>query len=197
MRPRLSPWATVPRIPNGAPSARAASSTCAGRHQAADVRRGHDLAVELDQLDDARLERVLGGQQRRVAARACCRSGSSRRPTRARASRRATSTWSMNSCAVCGGERAVERDHDQLLDAERGDQVRLLLERREQLRRRPPARRPCAGAARRSARLSASRITSRWPMCTPSNSPTARRRGSVVASGSQTMSISRGSLRRA
>ena len=80
------------------------------------------------------------------------RSGSSPPPTRARAPSRSTSTWSMNSCAVCAANDAVERDHDQLRDAEAGDQVGLDGQRREQLRRRVRAPRPRAGAARRSAR---------------------------------------------
>ena len=92
---------------------------------------------------------------------------------------------------------AVERDHDQLVDAERRDQVGLLLERGQELRRGRPVRPRCAGAVRRSARCRQPAMTSRWPTCTPSNSPTARRRGRGFASGSQVMSISRGSLRRA
>ena len=41
----------------------------------------------------------------------------------------------MKSCAVWAIALAVERDHDQLLHAERRDQVGLLLERGQQLRR--------------------------------------------------------------
>ena len=87
-----------------------------------------------------------------VAAARGGRSGSSRRPTRSVAPSRATSSWSMKSCAGLRHPLAVERDHDQLLDAERGDQVGLLVERRQQLRGRLAARPPCAGAARTSAR---------------------------------------------
>ena len=42
----------------------------------------------------------------------------------------------MNSCGALGGEALVERDHDELLDAERGDQLGLGLEAGQQLGRR-------------------------------------------------------------
>ena len=45
--------------------------------------------------------------------------------------------------------------------------------------------------------VSAPPITSRWPTCTPSNSPTATWRGRDSTSGSHVTCISRGSLRRA
>ena len=53
------------------------------------------------------------------------------------------------------------------------------------------------GCGSKVSTVSAPRMTSRWPMCTPSNSPTARWRSRGRASGSQVTSISRGSLRRA
>ena len=70
VRPRLSPWATIPRVSNGAPSKPRRLGDLARRDQPADVGRGDDLAVELDHLDHARLERRLLAQQRGVAARA-------------------------------------------------------------------------------------------------------------------------------
>ena len=108
----------------------------AGGDQPADVRRGDDLAVDLDHLDDPRRRtRPARAAAPRRPARGG-RSGSSRRPRPSVAPSRSISSWSMNSCGVCACERAVERDHDQLVDAERGDQVGLLLERGQQLRRR-------------------------------------------------------------
>ena len=83
---------------------------------------------------------------------------------------RSTSTWSMKSCASRAAKRAVERDDDELLRRRaRAISSALRVERRQQLRLGCPARRPTAGAARRSATVSAPRITSRWPRCTPSN----------------------------
>ena len=49
---------------------------------------------------------------------------------------RSTRMWSMNSCGVWCGEAVVERDHDELVDAERGDQLGLGVEAGQQLRRR-------------------------------------------------------------
>ena len=119
VRPRLSPWATIPRIPNGAPSSRAASATGAGRDQPADVRRGDDLAVDLDQLaPPASSNALCVAQQRRVAAARGCRSGSSRRPTPT--SRRAARQLVVDELLRrLRHPLAVERDHDQLVDAER------------------------------------------------------------------------------
>ena len=72
----------------------------AGRDQPADVRRGHDLAVDLDQLHHARRERVCAASS---AASPCARWPKRKfSPTETWvAPRRATSSWSMNSCAVC------------------------------------------------------------------------------------------------
>ena len=77
-------------------------------------------------------------RRRRAAAgrpAPCARSGSSRRSPPARAPSAPTSTSSMNSSRRALRELGVEGDHDQLLHAERGDQLGLALERRQQLRR--------------------------------------------------------------
>ena len=54
--------------------------------------------------------------------------------------------------------------------------------------------RPTAGAGRTSGRVSAPRMTSRWPRWTPSKVPTATRRGRGSASGRR-VTFTRGSLR--
>ena len=93
---------------------------------------------------------------------------------------RPTSTWSMKSCADCA-RRTRRRTGS----------------RRAPRRRAPRSARPCARAAsaaaarRRGATtaigcgskvstVSAPRITSRWPRWTPSNVPTATRRGPAL-----------------
>ena len=62
VRPRWSPCTTSPRSWNGAPRKRAAVLDLAGEHQRADVARGDDLAVDLDQRHDPGLEARVGGQ---------------------------------------------------------------------------------------------------------------------------------------
>ena len=99
-------------------------------------RRGDDLA------------RPARPARRRAVSNASCARSSAASP-RARwpkrkfsptdtrcAPSRSTSTWSMNSCARLGGERAVERDHDELA-RRRAPAIRsaLAVERGQQLRR--------------------------------------------------------------
>ena len=106
----------------------------AGGDEPADVRRGHDLAVDLDELHDPRRERVLRGQQRRVALRAVAEA----EVLADRDLDRAEPLDELVVDELLRGLRhalAVERDHDQLVDAERRDQVGLLLERGQQFGR--------------------------------------------------------------
>ena len=69
-------------------------------------------------------------------------------------------------------EALIERDHDEVLDAELGDQLALGLEVVSS-RGAASGRTTGAGGARMSARCREPRITSRCPRWTPSNSPTA------------------------
>jgi hypothetical protein len=98
------------------------------------VRGRDDLSVELDELGDAGLERILGLQQRGVAARPMAEA----EVLPHRHAPRAEPLDELAGDEVLGrllGALAVERDHDELLDAELGDQLRLGLQRGEQLRR--------------------------------------------------------------
>ena len=149
-------------------------SHLAGEHEPADVARGDDLAVDLQQR-----------RARRVAKRS---SAASRRGSPwARWPKRKFSPT--DTCVRA--ERADQHVVDELLRAARWRTRRrtgsrsaparpsaaissaLTVERRQQLRRvlRRDHRRP--GAARRSARCRRRAITSRWPRCTPSKVPTA------------------------
>ena len=90
----------------------------ARRHQPADVGRGHDLAVHLDHVDHARLERGLVGQQRGVALGAVAEAEvlPHRHLLRAELLDQHVVDELLRGL---GGERAVERDHDQLAGPER------------------------------------------------------------------------------
>ena len=117
------------------------------------------------------------------------RSGSSRRPRPAVAPSRPTSSWSMKSCAVCAmrspsngitissstPSAAIRSAFCSSVVSSFGADCGATTVR---------------GCGSNVSTLSAPRITSRWPACTPSNSPTARRRGRGVASGSQIVSSS-------
>ena len=122
-------------------------------------------------------KRSSAREHRRVARSRGGRSGSSRPPTRASRRARPTSTWSTKSCA--------ERAANALSNGDR---------RRAPRRRAPPMSsalrssevsscggvlrvRTTAGCGSKVTTVSAPRMTSRWPRCTPSNVPTARRRG--------------------
>ena len=102
----------------------------ARRHEAADVARGDGLAADLDERHHARLELGVRG------------AGSPASPLAPLPKRKFSPTDTLLGAeladqhlldellGVLGGELAVERDHDQLLDAEPGDQVALDRERR-------------------------------------------------------------------
>ena len=197
VRPRLSPWATIPRIPNGAPSSRAASATAP---VAISPRMWVEETISPSSSTishDPRLERVLRAQQRRVAAARGCRSGSSRRPTPSVAPSRSISSWSMNSCAVCAIRSPSNGITISSSTPSAGDQVGLLLERGQQLgrglRRDDGARvrlegQHAVGAAdhRAVADVHAVELAHREPALRAA----ARR-------GARSVFISRGSLRRA
>ena len=127
-RPRSSPWTTSPRELERRAEQAVGLGDVARQQQPADVARGDDLAVDLQQ-------RVHDGLEAPVGARAAPdrpgpdgRSGSSRRPTTRSAPSAPTSTSSMKLAAPRAGELGVEGDHDQLLHAQRGDQLGLALE---------------------------------------------------------------------
>ena len=144
------------------------------------MRRGDDLAVDLDQLHDVVSKRPAA---RSISASPCARLPKRKfSPTETRvAPSRSTSSWSMNSCAVARRTRCRTGS------------------RRAPRRRAPRSGRPCARACQQLRRgvgattargcgsnvstVSEPRITSRWPRCTPSNSPTATRRGAVLRVG--------------
>ena len=148
--------------------------------------------------DDARLER---GLRRAAGRRRPCAWWPKRKfsPTDTCVAPSApTRTSSMNSCGACAANERVERDHDQLAHAEPGDQVGLDARAASAASARRRARPPWRGCGSKVSTVSAPRITSRWPRCTPSNSPTATRRGRVLGVGEPgDRRISRGSLRRA
>ena len=103
--------------------------------QRADVRRGDDLAVDLDEVDHAGLERLLGAQQRDVALGAVAEAEvlPHAHPLGAEPPDQHVVDEVLRRAAR---ERAVERDHDELAHAQPGDQVGLRVQRRDQLRRR-------------------------------------------------------------
>ena len=118
LRPRLSPCddlaAQLERARRG--SGRPRSTSPAGTSPRM-WRRGDDLAVDLDQRHDARLEAPVGAQQRR---RRPCALWPKRKfsPTETCVAPSALDQHVVDELLRrCARERAVERDHDQLLDA--------------------------------------------------------------------------------
>ena len=69
----------------------------------------------------------------------------------------------MNSCGGLRGERAVERDHDELLDAERGDQVGLAARASSAAWAPTRGATTVRGCGSKVSTVSAPRMTSRWP----------------------------------
>ena len=106
----------------------------AAQHEPADVARRDDLAVDLEQLDDPRLEAPVGAQQLGVALRLVAEAEvlADRDVRRAE---RADEHVVDELLRAARGELAVERDDDELLDAERRDELRLALQVGEQARR--------------------------------------------------------------
>ena len=150
---------------------------------------------------DQRRPRASRTRCARAASRPCpsrpCRSGSSRRPTPARrracrsAPRRRTprrsSTAKSSSNGITTSSSTPEPGDEVALDGERRDQLRrgLGVDDRQRVR--------IEGQHR-----VAPRITSRWPTCTPSNVPTATRRGRADStSGSEVTFMPARTLRRA
>ena len=115
------------------PEQRAGVLERAARDEAADVARADDLAVDLEQRDDARLEAPVRAQQLRVALRAVAEA-----EVLADADERRAEPLDEHLVdellRALRRERRVELDHDELLDAERGDELGLALERRQQPR---------------------------------------------------------------
>ncbi len=106
----------------------------AGEHKAADMARGDDLAVDLEQGVHGRREALVGLQQPRVALRLVPEAEVLADRDAARAER-ADEHVLDELLRRALGEAGVERDHDKLLHAERGDQLGLARGRRQQLRR--------------------------------------------------------------
>ena len=150
-RPRLSPCTTSPCTTNGAPSRRSAYIDGAAEHEPADVRRADDLAVDLQQRHDARLEALVGGEHVGVALRLVAEA-----EVLAHADVRGAERPDQHLVDELGrrarGELLVERDDDELVDADPLQQLRLALERRQQRRRGVRRRRSPTGAGRTSAR---------------------------------------------
>src|SRR3954468_19573258 len=164
----------------------------AGHHQPADVRRGDDLAVDLDERHDPRLEAGLAAQEFGVAGRlvaeaevladgdavraaAPCALGRKRKfppPEPRAAPSRSTSTLSTNSCGPCA---AKERSNG-ITTSSRTPRpaIRSALTASEVSSLGAASGATTArGCGSKVSTVSAPAITSRWPRCTPSNSPTA------------------------
>ena len=125
-----------------------ASADLAGEHEAADVARGDDLAVDLEQRVHDRGEALVGGEQPRVALRLVAEAEVLADETRVAPSA-PTSTSSMNSRGRALAKSASKGITISSSHAQRGDQLGLARERRQQLRRVLRARRPRRDADRR------------------------------------------------
>ena len=105
----------------------------AREHQPADVARGDDLAVDLDQRHHPRLEAPIGGEHLGVARRAVPE-------TEVLAHRHARRLQALHQNVVdelFGGlvrKAAIERDHDQIVHTQPADQVGLGIEAGEEFR---------------------------------------------------------------
>ena len=123
-RPRSSPFTTSPSIRNGAPSPCIAPLDVAGEHERADARRRDRLAVGLDQRDDPGLELVVRLEHVLVALGL----GAEAEVLADRDVRRAELSDQDVVDELLGRdlrELLVERDDDQLGDAEACDHVAL------------------------------------------------------------------------
>ena len=100
----------------GAPRKRRRTST-SRQHEAADVRGGDDLAVRLDERHDARLEALVRLQQR---VSPCARWPKRKfSPIETRVARSVLDEHVLDEVGRAAlRERSVERDHDELLDAQ-------------------------------------------------------------------------------
>ena len=147
----------------------------AGQHESADVARGDDLAVDLDQRHDPRLEPPVRGQHLGIAGRAVSE-------PEVLPHRHARRVQPLDQDVVdelrrrLVGEPVVERDHDQLVDAERPISS-ALASRLVSSFGAASGRTTRSGCGSNVSTVSLPRITSRCPRWTPSNSPTATRRG--------------------
>ena len=168
----------------------------AGDDEAADVGRGDDLAVDLDERHDARLERVLLRSSVRVALGLVAEAEVLPDRDLRGAELVARGSSSMNSCGPCA---ANERSNG-ITTSSRTPRPAIrsvLISSEVSSFGAASGATTWRGCGSKVRTVSAPPITSRWPRCTPSNSPTATWRGRVSASGSQVTFISRGSLRRA
>ena len=143
----------------------------AGQHQAAYVAGGDDLAVDLEQRVHDRLEAPVGCQELGIALRAMPEAEvlPHRHP---RGAERADEHLVDELARAAGREVGVEGDHDQLLTPSAAISSAFTARLVSNLG-------ACWGATTDTgcgsnvSTLSAPRITSRWPRCTPSNVPTA------------------------
>ncbi len=106
----------------------------AGRHQAADMARGDDLAIDLQQRLHDGLKAFVSSQQLRIALRTVPEAEvlPHRHPDRPQC----LDQHPVDELARAAlREGVVEGNHDQLLHAERRDQLGLHRKRRQQLRR--------------------------------------------------------------
>ena len=188
MRPRLSPCATVPRIWNGAPRKRRATSTSPAvtspRMCVEDT-----ISPSISTSSTTRvLERRLGAAAGRRRPWRGGRSGSSPPPRPCGRPRRSTSSRSMNSCALWAEN--VPSNGITTSSRTPSSAIRSALTASEVSSfGADSGATTVRGCGSKVSTVSAPRITSRWPMCTPSNSPTARWRARGRASGSQVTSI--------
>ena len=199
-RPRRSPLHHGAAQPEGAHPGRSGVLDVAGGHA------GRGCGWRRRSRPPPRSARPPGSRTRpaRAAARRRRwrggRSGSSRPPTRATAPKSLDQHLVDEVLGADRRELAVEGDHHHLLHPQVGQQLGL--------------ERPCvvsslgiasgwitlSGCGSNVSTVSEPRITSRWPMCTPSNWPTATRRSrgrGLVERGDLHPFIRRESLRRA
>src|SRR5918994_3269830 len=192
VRPRLSPWATTPRIWNGAPRKRPAVAT-------SPTETSPRMCVEETISPSSSTSSAT-----RVSNASCARSSTvsplallpKRKfsPTETvRAPSRSTSSRSMNSWAVW----AANEPSNGITTSSRTPSAAIrsaLIASGVSSFGADSGATTKRGCGSKVSTVSAPRITSRWPMCTPSNSPTARYRSRRRASGSQVVSIRRPSL---
>ena len=120
----------------------------AAEHEPADVAGGHDLAVDLEQVDHARLEARVGAQQLLVAGRLVAEAEVLPHAD-VLGLQRPDEDVVDEALRAARGELLVERDDDELLHAELADELGLALERGQQARRAARRDDRRRGAARR------------------------------------------------
>ena len=177
MRPRLSPCTTV--AAHAGTGRRAAGSRASTSPAATSPRMWLEDTISPSTStsgDDARLERRLRAQQRDVAARPVAEA-----EVLADADLRGAEPLDQHVVdELLRGlvRRTRRRTGSRPARARRAPAIRSALRSRSSAASAPPPGATTArGCGSKVSTVSAPRITSRWPRCTPSNSPTATCRG--------------------